>query len=133
MGTESKAVADARKELGKLIRECRRKSNLTQEQFGRKFSVSGPCVFKMENGYFLPGIDKTIKMAKMINMPEKTAVTLWCRAHLPTKYQAHIAENKSESVNTGATVAIPLIEVCNIALIADRFVEMVGDLKKHTQ
>ncbi|HBF33487.1 TPA: hypothetical protein DDW35_02865 [Candidatus Sumerlaeota bacterium] len=78
-------------EIGALIAECREKSGLTQDQFGQKYSVSGPAIFKFEKGYVKPSLDLWLQFAKDLSITEQQAVLLWIKAKLPKKYQAFIS------------------------------------------
>ena len=49
--------------LGDIIFEYRKKVNLTQDQYGSKYRVSGPAVFKFEKGYVKPSLELWLKMA----------------------------------------------------------------------
>ncbi|MFP4381218.1 MAG: helix-turn-helix transcriptional regulator [Candidatus Sumerlaeia bacterium] len=78
-------------EIGSLIGKSRTKFGLTQDQFGRKYNVSGPAIFKFEKGYVKPSLDLWLTMAKDMDLPEQTAVLMWVRAKLPRKYQSFIS------------------------------------------
>jgi len=78
-------------EIGALIAECREKSGLTQDQFGQKYSVSGPAIFKFEKGYVKPSLDLWLQFAKDLNITEQHAVLLWIKAKLPKKYQSFVS------------------------------------------
>jgi len=79
-----------RGEIGTLISKSRAQSGLTQDQFGRKYNVSGPAIFKFEKGYVKPSLDLWLQMAKDAGVDEQTAVLMWARAKLPRKYQSFI-------------------------------------------
>jgi DNA-binding XRE family transcriptional regulator len=76
--------------LGARIGDSRTKMGLTQDQFGARYGVSGPAIFKFEKGYVKPSLDLWLKMARDIDIPEKKAVLLWVRAKLPQEYQSFI-------------------------------------------
>jgi len=76
--------------LGSRIAESRSKLALTQDQFGVRYGVSGPAVFKFEKGYVKPSLDLWLKMARDCDIPEKKAVLLWIKAKLPREYQSCI-------------------------------------------
>jgi DNA-binding XRE family transcriptional regulator len=78
-------------EIGALIAECREKSGLTQDQFGQKYSVSGPAIFKFEKGYVKPSLDLWLQFAKDLSITEQQAVLLWIKAKLPKKYQSFVS------------------------------------------
>jgi transcriptional regulator with XRE-family HTH domain len=78
-------------EIGNLIAKSRSALGLTQEQFGRRYSVSGPAVFKFEKAYVKPSLDLWLRMVKDIEITEEEAVLMWVRAKLPKKYRAFLS------------------------------------------
>ncbi|MCX8037173.1 MAG: helix-turn-helix transcriptional regulator [Candidatus Sumerlaeia bacterium] len=76
--------------LGVRIAEAREKLGLTQDQFGARYGVSGPAIFKFEKGYVKPSLDLWMKIARDCDIPEKKAVLLWIRVKLPKEYQSYI-------------------------------------------
>jgi len=76
--------------LGSRIAESREKLGLTQDQFGARYGVSGPAVFKFEKGYVKPSLDLWLKMAQECGIAEKKAVLMWLKAKLPREYQSYI-------------------------------------------
>jgi len=76
--------------LGARIAELRKKLGLTQDQFGARYGVSGPAVFKFEKGYVKPSLELWLKIARECGIPEKKAVLLWVRAKLPQQFQPFI-------------------------------------------
>lgn len=77
-------------EIGTLIANCRTKLGLTQDQFGRKYGVSGPAIFKFEKGYVKPSLELWLRIAKDLNLSEQAAVMMHVKAKLPKKYQVFI-------------------------------------------
>lgn len=73
--------------LGKLIYERRLEQGLTQDQFGSKYDVSGPAIFKFEKGYVNPSFKLWMRMAADFEIGEGLAVLLWAKAKLPPEYQ----------------------------------------------
>jgi DNA-binding XRE family transcriptional regulator len=73
--------------IGNEIYKNRVEERLTQDQFGAKYGVSGPAIFKFEKGYVKPSFDLWIKMAKNFGLPEKRAVLMWLRSRLPDEYK----------------------------------------------
>ena len=73
--------------LGECIYEHRKALEMTQDQFGAKYEVSGPAVFKFEKGYVKPSLRLWLVMAKDCKIPESKAVLLWVKSRLPQKYQ----------------------------------------------
>lgn len=78
-------------EIGGLIAKSRTKFGLTQDQFGRKYNVSGPAIFKFEKGYVKPSLDLWLQIAKDMDVEEQQAVLMWVRAKLPRKFQNFIS------------------------------------------
>lgn len=76
--------------LGARIAESRERLSLTQDQFGARYGVSGPAVFKFEKGYVKPSLELWLKMARDCGIAEKKAVLLWVKAKLPQEYQSFI-------------------------------------------
>ena len=73
--------------LGEQIYENRTSQGLTQDQFGAKYHVTGPAIFKFEKGYVKPSLDLWLKMAKNFEIPETRAVLMWVKSRLPEEYQ----------------------------------------------
>ena len=73
--------------LGEEIYENRTTLGLTQDQFGAKYHVTGPAIFKFEKGYVKPSLDLWLQMAKDFDIPEKRAVLMWVKSRLPEEYQ----------------------------------------------
>lgn len=76
--------------LGARIAQSRENMKLTQDQFGARYGVSGPAIFKFEKGYVKPSLELWMKMARDCGIPEKKAVLLWIKAKLPQQYQSYI-------------------------------------------
>jgi transcriptional regulator with XRE-family HTH domain len=70
-------------EIGRRIYEARLKSGLTQDQFGKKYNVSGPAVFKFEKDKVRPSLEVWLQMAKDAGLSERHSVLLWARERLP--------------------------------------------------
>jgi transcriptional regulator with XRE-family HTH domain len=73
--------------LGKLIYERRIAEGLTQDQFGSRYDVSGPAIFKFEKGFVNPSFRLWMTMAADFDIGEPIAVLLWAKAKLPPEYQ----------------------------------------------
>ena len=76
--------------LGDIINDARNKLDLTQDQYGSRYEVSGPAVFKIERGHVRPSLRNWLKMAQDAGIPERRAVLLWVKSRLPEKYQDYI-------------------------------------------
>ena len=104
--------------LGDIIFNARQKQNLTQDQYGSLYDVSGPAVFKFEKGYVRPSLPLWLRMANDAGITERRAVLLWIKSKLPQEYQEYIelqgaavAESKKVSAKaargTGKKSAYP--------------------------
>jgi len=76
--------------LGTRILEYRESLKLTQDQFGAKYGVSGPAIFKFEKGYVKPSLDLWMSMARDLGLSDRRAVLLWIKAKLPDKFQKYV-------------------------------------------
>ena len=76
--------------LGTRILEYREALSLTQDQFGAKYHVSGPAIFKFEKGYVKPSLELWLKIARDFGLSDRRAVLLWIKAKLPDKYQKYV-------------------------------------------
>ena len=92
--------------LGDIIYQNRLAGNLTQDQYGAKYDVSGPAIFKFEKGHVSPSLDLWLKFAADAGMTERRAVLLWVKSKLPEAYQTYVelqsptaAENEARKVN----------------------------------
>ena len=81
--------------LGKEIYANRVAQGLTQDQFGVKYRITGPAVFKFEKGYVKPSLELWMRLAKDFEIPETRAVLMWIRSRLPEEYQ-HLVQIKDE-------------------------------------
>lgn len=76
--------------LGEIIYRSRIDNDLTQDEFGSRYSVSGPAVFKFEKGYVRPSLELWLKMAQDAGIPERRSVLLWLKSKLPAEYQDYV-------------------------------------------
>jgi len=76
--------------LGDIIFESRQKENLTQDQYGQKYDVSGPAIFKFEKGYVKPSLELWLKMAADAEISRRRAVLLHVKSKLPEQFQDYI-------------------------------------------
>ena len=94
--------------LGAQIAEWREKMGLTEDQLGARYGITGPAVLKFEKGHVRPSLDLWLKMAGDRGVPEKTAVLLWIKNRLPSRYQSYIDVSEpddSEDARTDSAVA----------------------------
>ncbi len=80
--------------MAKLIAQqllrYRKRLKVTQDQLGKDYSVSGPAIFKIEKGYFLPSLKLWLKLAKAIGIQPRRAVLMWAKDKLPEQFKAFI-------------------------------------------
>lgn len=76
--------------LGEIIYRSRVDNDLTQDEFGSRYNVSGPAVFKFEKGYVRPSLELWLKMAHDAGIPERRSVLLWLKSKLPAEYQDYV-------------------------------------------
>lgn len=91
--------------LGDIIFESRKKDDLTQDQYGSKFSVSGPAIFKFEKGYVKPSLELWLKMAQAAEVSQRRAVLLWIKSKLPEQFQEYIELQSAMAAETEAEYA----------------------------
>lgn len=103
--------------IGNRIGEARQKAGMTQDQFGARYSVSGPAIFKFEKGYLKPSLDLWLKMARDFDIPERKAVLLWVRAKLPEGYKKYI--DLSATSTTEPTTSAARVDRVDYARIGD--------------
>jgi len=77
-------------EIGRRIFDVRKNSKLTQDEYGKRYDISGPAVFKFEKGKVKPSLELWLRMAKDMGIPEGRAVLLWSREKLPERYREYI-------------------------------------------
>ncbi len=82
---------DPKNELGQTIYNSRLALDLTQDEYGQRYSVSGPAIFKFEKGFVRPSLALWLKMAADTELTEKRAVILWLMCKLPEQYQAYVS------------------------------------------
>lgn len=87
--------------IGQRILRHRKKLKLTQDEFGSRYGVSGPAVFKFEKGYVIPSLDLWLKMAKDMNLSERSAVLLHTQEKLPEPYRSMISFSSIISEDNG--------------------------------
>lgn len=98
--------------LGEKIYDYRVRENMTQDQLGARYSVSGPAIFKFEKGYVRPSLGLWMRMSHDFKILEKKAVLLWVKSKLPDEYQdcidmrgAGAAESQAAYAGEGRKVA----------------------------
>lgn len=76
--------------IGEIVNRSRTEMGMTQDEFGAKYEVSGPAIFKFEKGYVRPSLRLWLPMAKDAGIDEAGAVIRWVRTGLPEKYQHYV-------------------------------------------
>jgi transcriptional regulator with XRE-family HTH domain len=89
--------------LGEIIYRSRLDNQLTQDEFGARYSVSGPAVFKFEKGYVRPSLELWLRMAGDAGIPERRAVLLWLKSKLPAEYQDYVELQGAAVAEKGAS------------------------------
>ena len=81
---------DAKKTLGEIVRKARLARDLSRDEYGAQFDVSGPAIFKVDNSFLRPSLAPSLKWAKDAGIAERRAVLLWGKTMLPLPYQEHV-------------------------------------------
>ena len=77
-------------ELGAIIYDERLALDLTQDEFGQRYGVSGAAIFKFEKGYVRPSLNLWLRMAADTEIAERRAVLLWLKSRLPEQYRQYV-------------------------------------------
>ena len=85
--------------IGDVVFKHRKSQDLTQDEFGSRYEVSGPAIFKFEKGYVRPSLGLWMRIALDAGLTERRAVLTWLREKIPKKYRAHI-DLKPEGART---------------------------------
>lgn len=86
--------------LGDVIYQSRLDQDLTQDQYGAKYNVSGPAIFKFEKGYVRPSLELWLRMASDAGITERRSVLLWLKSKLPDQYQDYIELQSAVAAET---------------------------------
>ena len=78
------------KMIGDIIHRTRTALDETQDEYGRRYSVSGPAVFKFEKGYVRPSLKLWLLIAADAEVSERRAVLLWLKSKLPQRYEHYV-------------------------------------------
>ncbi len=78
------------KPIGQLIVAYRYKVRMTQDQFGVKYGVSGPAIFKFEKGYVHPNLALWLRISPDMGITERKAVLMHVRSKLPSEFHSLI-------------------------------------------
>lgn len=76
--------------LGDIVYRNRLSRDLTQDEYGARYDVSGPAIFKFEKGYLRPSLQLWLKLSKDAEITERRAVLLWLKSKLPERYQEYV-------------------------------------------
>lgn len=88
--------------MGEIINQSRMERELTQDEFGMEYGVSGPAIFKFEKGYVRPSVRLWMPIAKDAGLDECTAIRMWVRGKVPAKYRHHVTLGRDETSANGA-------------------------------
>jgi DNA-binding XRE family transcriptional regulator len=80
-------MIDAKQTISEVVSEIRVKTNLTQDDFGKLFGVSGPAIYKIEKGKMVPSFHLWLSICEAGNISKPFAVRLWAIAQVPLEYQ----------------------------------------------
>ncbi len=80
--------------ISQLVLRFRKKLGETQDQFGVRYGVTGPAIYKLEKGYILPKISTWLRMANDMGIPPRRAVLIWVRNHLPKQLRDGLGVKK---------------------------------------
>ena len=94
-------MAKGKNYLGDIVYRNRISRDLTQDEYGSTYNISGPAVFKFEKGYVRPSLELWLSMARDADIPERRAVLLWLKSKLPAAYQEYV-ELQGAAVAEGA-------------------------------
>ena len=78
------------KSLGDLIYAHRAKMETTQDEFGSKYGVSGPAIFKFEKGYVHPSLPLWLRFSEDMDIPENKAVLMQVQSKLRDEFKSLI-------------------------------------------
>ena len=83
--------------IGESIYRHRKAQKMTQDEFGARFGVSGPAIFKFEKGFVRPSLDLWLRISAELKIPERKALLMWIKDRLPEKHQ-HIINVKRQEI-----------------------------------
>lgn len=72
--------------IGEAIFQHRKRAGMTQDQFGAKFRVTGPAIFKFEKGFVRPSLEVWLKIAEDMDIARSHAVMMWMKDRLPEEF-----------------------------------------------
>jgi transcriptional regulator with XRE-family HTH domain len=76
--------------ISEIIHGSRQRENMTQDEFGRRYGISGPAVFKFENAQIRPSLELWLKIAADAGIPERRSIILWIKAKLPEPLRHYV-------------------------------------------
>ena len=94
------------KALGRFVLAARQSEDLTQDEYGHRFGISGPAIFKFEKGYSAPSLEMWIKIADRAGLSRRRAILMWTRAKLPAAYRSYIELTNGDEAETQAQAAV---------------------------
>lgn len=76
--------------IGDIIQKHRGAAELTQDEYGSRYGVSGPAIFKFEKGYVKPSLGLWMRIAEDAEISAPWAVRIWLKDSLPEKYKEYV-------------------------------------------
>jgi len=76
--------------IGDIIQKHRRGTGMTQDEYGSRYGVSGPAIFKFEKGYVKPSLGLWMRIAEDAGISPPWAVRIWLKDSLPEKYKEYV-------------------------------------------
>ena len=76
--------------LADIIHVSRLAMGLNMEEFGQRYDVTGPAIFKFENGLMRPSLKLWLRIAQDAQLTERRAVLQWIQSKLPAEYQRYV-------------------------------------------
>lgn len=76
--------------IGEIIQKHRRGTGMTQDEYGSRYGVSGPAIFKFEKGYVKPSLGLWMRIAEEADISPPWAVRIWLKDSLPEKYKEYV-------------------------------------------
>lgn len=109
--------------IGNFIKECRKKSNMTQNDLAEKIGVTDKAISKWENGRGLPDTSVMLDLCKELNI---TANELLSGEYLKENYQENAERNLLELNRKNEKKRNTIIFIISITLIL--LIIAVGEL-----
>ena len=76
--------------IGETVYRHRKALKVSQEVLADRYDVSGPAIFKIEQGRLKPSLELWMRMAKDFGISKNEAVLIWIRSRLPAEYRGYL-------------------------------------------